>query len=93
MLKTALVVLAIVLGYLSPWLASPDDGAILFAWFNWLPILADQWLLLDGTPALVLDVSILAAQYLAVFVAAAPLLRPASQLLLGLRQRTSGALT
>lgn len=79
MRKIALVVfaLALALGYFSPWLASADDGPILFLWFNWLPTLAAQWFVLDDWAALALDVLILAAQYLALFAVVGVLGRPA----------------
>ena len=48
--KATLVLVAIILGYLSPWLASPDDGQFLFLWFNWLPTLAAQWLSTSSAP-------------------------------------------
>ncbi|MES2784710.1 MAG: hypothetical protein V4684_04545 [Pseudomonadota bacterium] len=70
--KATLVLVAIILGYLSPWLASPDDGQFLFLWFNWLPTLAAQWLSTSSAPlALTVDVFVLAAQYLALFAVAA----------------------
>lgn len=71
-----LVLAAYVLGFVSPWLASPDNGPVLYAWFNWLPFLADQWLLPESASlALALDVSVLAVQYIALF-AAVVALRP-----------------
>ena len=54
-----LFVAAVVLGYVSPWIASPDDGPILFLWFNWLPTLAAEFFVLDGWAALALDVMVL----------------------------------
>ena len=37
----AVLVLPIVLGLVSPFLASPDDGPILWTWFNWMPMRMD----------------------------------------------------
>lgn len=75
MRTTALIIAAVVLGFISPWLAGPDDGTALFLWFNWLPIWADQLFMLEGWAALALDVTVLAVQYLALFAVAAGLRR------------------
>ena len=71
----ALFLIAVVLGFVSPWLSSPNDGRIVALWFTWLPTLAAQ--LFEGTEwaELALDVMVLAAQYLALF-AVMGLLRP-----------------
>ena len=80
MRKAIFVLAAIVLAYFSPWMASPDDGLILWAWFNWLPTLAAQWSMTDSQPlALAVDVAVLTAQYLALF-AVIGLLRPLAML-------------
>jgi hypothetical protein len=72
-------------------MASPDDGPILFIWFNWLPIVADQWLLPEGVwMATALDVAVLALQYLApcvLYVLAYPLLKVAADFLRRSRHR------
>jgi hypothetical protein len=73
----SLFVVALLMGYVSPWLASPDDGVILFLWFNWLPNVAAQWFVLGDSAALALDVLVLAAQYLALFAVVWFLGRPA----------------
>jgi hypothetical protein len=74
MRKTALIVAAIILGYFSPWMASADNGTILFLWFNWLPTLAALWLDPQGeAAALALDVGVLAVQYLWLFILIADL--------------------
>lgn len=72
-----LFALAVVLGYVSPWLAGADNGPILFLWFNWLPMLAAAWFELDDWAALALDVMVLAVQYMALFAVAGYLGRPA----------------
>lgn len=67
----AALVIAIVLGFVSPFLASPDDGPILWAWFNWMPMLLEVWLPQESeATALVLDVGVLATQYLLLFALA-----------------------
>lgn len=52
------------------------NGTILFLWFNYLPTLAAQWFELADWAALALDVSVLAAQYLALFAVLGYLGRP-----------------
>jgi hypothetical protein len=68
MVRVALVFAALVLGYISPWLASADNGLLLHLWFNFLPEIAAQWIWTDNLPlALAVDVCVLAAQYLGLF--------------------------
>ena len=74
-----LFVVALVLGYVSPWLASPHDGLILLLWFGFLPELAAQLFALDDWAALALDVSVLTAQYLALFAVVVFVGRPATK--------------
>lgn len=62
-----LFLIAVVLGFISPWLSSPDDGPMLALWFNWLPTLAAQWFEGPEWAELAVDVMVLAAQYLALF--------------------------
>ena len=72
----ATVAVAILLGIISPFLVSPNDGSLLLAWFQWLPIQVDQLLLPEGDFAmLVLAMATLTVQYLFVFASAAALLR------------------
>ena len=72
----ALVLTAALLAYFSPWMASPDDGLIMWAWFNWLPTLAAQWTMTSSLAfALTVDVGVLTLQYLCLFSVIA-LLRP-----------------
>lgn len=68
MRKTGLLLAAVLLGYFSPWIASADDGLVLWLWFNWLPTLAALWLWTESPSlATAIDVSVLAAQYLVLF--------------------------
>jgi len=88
------LILATVLGFVSPFLASPDDGPILWTWFNWMPMRMDQWLMPAGEAnALALDVGVLAAQYLLLFALVAGM-RRAGRLVLDFvrapRHRSSG---
>lgn len=71
----ALILVAVFLGFVSPWLSGADDGPILALWFNWLPTLAAQWFEGPEWAELALDVLVLAAQYLVLF-AVLGLLRP-----------------
>ncbi len=68
------VVAALLLGMVSPFLAAADDGVILRAWLQWLPIQADL-LFLPGTEMamLVLAMLVLSAQYLLIFFLVMPL--------------------
>lgn len=72
----ATVAVAILLGIVSPFLVGPNDGPLLRAWFQWLPIQVDQLLLPEGDfTMLVLAMATLTVQYLLVFASAAALLR------------------
>jgi hypothetical protein len=77
----ALITSALVLGYFSPWMESADDGLLLALWFNALPTMAAPWFELGPFGARALDVSILAAQYLALYAVLAPAVRPAARFL------------
>jgi hypothetical protein len=67
------VVAAILLGMVSPFLAATDDGLILRTWLQWLPIQADLWFLPGSEVAmLMLAMLVLSAQYLLIFFLVLP---------------------
>lgn len=67
----AVVILAILLGMVSPFLAAIDDGPVLTTWFQWLPIQVDLLVLPEGDiPMVGLAMLVLALQYLMIFVLA-----------------------
>jgi hypothetical protein len=68
------VAAAILLGMVSPFLAAADDGVILRAWLQWLPIQVDL-LFLPGSEIamLMLAMLVLSAQYMMIFFLVMPL--------------------
>jgi hypothetical protein len=80
------VIAALLLGMVSPFMAANDDGLILRTWFQWLPIQVDL-LVLPGSELMMLGLAmvVLAAQYLVVFLVVMqlrPLLRRLARALL-----------
>lgn len=70
----AVVVAAVLLGMVSPFLAAADDGVILRTWLQWLPVHVDLLLLPDTEVAmLMLAMLVLTAQYLLIFFVVMPL--------------------
>lgn len=68
------VAAAVLLGMVSPFMAAVDDGPILQAWFQWLPIQVDLVFLPEGELVmLALAMVVLAAQYLLMFMLAVPM--------------------
>lgn len=65
---------AILLGIVSPFLASVDDGVILRTWLQWLPIQVDLLPLPDSDVAmLMLAMLVLTSQYFLLFFQVMPL--------------------
>ncbi len=78
----AVVIIAILLGMVSPFLAAIDDGPVLTTWFQWLPIHVDLLVLPDGYGAmLALAMLVLSAQYLLVFLSVMSMRQMAHRLL------------
>jgi hypothetical protein len=68
------VIAAILLGMVSPFMAAADDGVILRTWFQWLPIQVDLLLLpASDIGMLVLAMAVLSLQYLLMFFLVMPL--------------------
>lgn len=83
----AVVTAAILLGTVSPLLATADNGLILRTWFQWLPIQVDLQVLPNGeVMMLALAMCVLTAQYLLIFLLVLPL-RPLMRRLLKLMLR------
>ena len=63
-------VVAVILGIASPYMIvpTPDMSRFLYAWFYWLPGLADYWLWPESdTTFIALNMAVFTVQYLAVF--------------------------
>lgn len=59
---------AVVLGTVSPFIAAVDDGPVLRAWLQWLPVQVDELVLPEGdVPMLLLATAVLIAQYMLIF--------------------------
>ena len=70
----AVVIIAILLGMVSPFLAAVDDGPILTTWFQWLPIQVDRLVLPEGDIAMLgLAMLVLSAQYVLIFCLVLPM--------------------
>lgn len=65
---------AVLLGMVSPFMVAADDGPLLRAWLQWLPVQVDQLFLPSGDVAmLALAMLVLTAQYLLIFILVIPL--------------------
>jgi hypothetical protein len=70
----AVVIIAILLGIVSPFLTAVDDGPILKTWFQWLPVQVDLLVLPEGDFAMLgLAMLVLTAQYLLMFFLVIPM--------------------
>ena len=77
------VIAAVLLGMVSPFMAATDDGVILRTWFQWLPIQVDLLFLPDSDIGmLMLAMAILSLQYLLMFFIVMPLLRRLGKLVM-----------
>ncbi len=80
----AVVILAILMGMVSPFLAAIESGPALTTWFQWLPIQVDLLVLPESDIAMLgLAMLVLALQYLLIF-SLLMALRPLSRRLLRL---------
>lgn len=78
----AVVIAAILLGMVSPFMAAANDGLFLRTWFQWLPVQVDLLVLPTSELAmLALAMAVLAIQYLLMFLLVIPL-RPLMRRLL-----------
>jgi hypothetical protein len=68
------VAIATLLGMVSPFLVAVDDGPVLRAWFQWMPVQVDL-MFLPSSELLMLGLAmvVLTAQYLMIFLLVTPL--------------------